>query len=123
MKLLATTIAAALVSAAVPLYAGSAAATPLSQLTMLKTSDGSAVEQVQYRRWSGDGDGYGGYAAAPGYDAYAAAPGYDTSGTAMSYRDFNPNFGNGGSAASPRSAPGCSSDRDNNSGFPSWYCR
>jgi hypothetical protein len=123
MKLLAKAIAAALVSAAVPLYAGSAAAAPLSQPIMLKTSDGRALEQVQYRRWNGYGEGYDAYAAAPGYDAYGRAPGYNSSGMAAPYRNFNPNYGNGGSAAGPGAAPGCSSDRDQNSGYPSWYCR
>ena len=117
MKLFAKSIAAALVSVAVPL-AGSAVAAPLSQPLMLMTTDVPAVEQVQYGNWRGYGDGYG---------AYAAVPGYDSSGTVGRYRNFNrnygnPNFGNGGAAAGPESAPGCTSDRYQNSGFPSWYC-
>ena len=49
---LTTTLAAALVAAAVPLYAGPAAAAPLSQSLALNGANVGTVEQVQYRRWN-----------------------------------------------------------------------
>ena len=52
MTLPTKTFAAALVAAAIPLYAGSATAAPLSQSLALNSADVGTVEQVQYRRWN-----------------------------------------------------------------------
>src|SRR5258705_11550912 len=93
------TPAAAFVATAIPLYAGTASAAPLSQSLAVNNADVGQVEQVQYRRWNrgrwigpaaaglaggavvGGGsassgyfnDGYYAYWAAPRY-AYGAAP-------------------------------------------------
>jgi len=90
MRLPTRTLAAALVAAAIPVYAGSAAAAPLSQSLSLNSADVGNVEQVQYRRWNRGrwiGPAAAGFAAgaiiggalAPryyndGYYAYGAAP-------------------------------------------------
>ena len=146
MTLPTKTLAAAFVAATIPLWAGPAAAAPLSQSLALSNADVGTVEQVQYRRWHRGrwigpaaagfaagaiiggalapryyDDGYYAYGAAPGgYYAYGAAPGYVA---APRYRRWNDNYGNGSAVTSPGSAPICSSDRDNNGGFPSWLCR
>jgi hypothetical protein len=108
------TITAALVASAIPLYAGPAAAGPLSQSLALNNTDVGTVEQVQYRRW---GRGYYAYGAVPGpFFAYGAAPGY-------AGRIWNPNYGNGGAATTPLSDRRCASDReDDGSAWPSWAC-
>jgi hypothetical protein len=146
MKMLPTkTMAAALVAAAIPLYAGPAAAGPLSQSLALNSADVGTVEQVQYRRWGrgyyayrpvrrwGRGyyayrpvrrwsRGYYAYGAARrwgrGYYAFAAAPGY----FGPRYRFWDPNYGNGGAATTPRSDRICASDREDASAYPSWLC-
>jgi len=149
MTLPTKTLAAALVAAAIPLYAGPAAAAPLSQPLALNSADVGTVEQVQYRRWNRGrwigpaaagvaagaiiggalasrdyNDGYYAYGAAPsGYSAYGAAPGYVAG---PRYRDWNStysNYGNGSSATGPGSAAICPADRDDASGYPSWACR
>ena len=94
MKLPTRTLAAALIAAAIPAYAGSAAAAPLSQSLSLNSADVGNVEQVQYRRhgghWHGGrwiGPAAAGFAAGAiiggalsaqhyndGYYAYGAAP-------------------------------------------------
>ena len=123
MNLPTRTLAAALVAAAIPIYAGPAAAAPLSQSLSLNNTDVGTVEQVQYRRWNRGrwiGPAAAGFAAgaivggalAPryyndGYYAYGAAPGY-----ASSY----------GVRRSPQYGS-CTGDRENDSGFPSWACR
>lgn len=137
--------AAALMVAAVPFAAGSAAAAPLSQSLALSNTDVGVVEQVQYR-WNRGGwvgpaaaglaagaiiggalsaqaynDGYYAYGAAPsGYYAYGAAPGY--------VGDRGPNstyniYGNGGATTAPGSSSACPPDREDASGYPSWMCR
>jgi hypothetical protein len=113
----AKTMAAALVAAAIPLYAGSAAAGPLSQSLALNNADVGTVEQVQYRRW---GRGYYAYGAAPGaFYAYGAAPGY----VGPRARIWDPNYGNGGAATTWLSDRRCASDReDDASAWPSWAC-
>lgn len=134
-------LAAALVTAAIPLAAPAAAA-PLSQSLALNGADVGTVEQVQYRRWNRGrwigpaaagfaagaiiggalapryyDDGYYAYGAAPGgYYAYGAAPGYVGPGYRYRYNS-DPN------APGPGSSPVCSGDRDQNSGYPSWMCR
>ncbi len=127
------TMAAALVAAAIPLYAGPAAAGPLSQSLALNNADVGTVEHVQYRRWGRGyyahgaarrwGRGYYAYGAARrwgrGYYAYGAALGYG----APRYRFWDPNYGNGGSATTPRSDRTCTSDREEASSWPSWLCR
>ena len=146
MTLPTKTMAAVLVAAAIPLYAGPAAAAPLSQSLALNNADVGMVEQVQYRRWGRGyyaygatrrwgrgyyaygaarrwGRGYYAYAAAPrwgrGYYAYAAAPGY----VAPRYRIWGGNYGNGSAATTRVSDRICASDRDDASGYPSWLCR
>jgi hypothetical protein len=120
MTLPTKTMAAALVAAAIPLYAGHAAAGPLSQSLALNNADVGTVEQVQYRR---SGRGYYAYGAARrwgrGYYAYAAAPGY----VAPRYRIWGGNYGNGSAATTRVSDRICASDRDDASGYPSWLCR
>jgi hypothetical protein len=115
-----TTMAAALVAAAITLHAGPAAAGPLSQSLALNNADVGTVEQVQYRRW---GRGYYGYGAARrwgrGYYAYGAALGY----VAPRYRIWGGNYGNGGAATTRLSDRRCASDREDASGYPSWVCR
>jgi hypothetical protein len=126
-------MAAVLVAAAIPLYAGPAAAAPLSQSLALNNADVGMVEQMQYRRWGRGyyaygaarrwGRGYYAYAAARrwgrGYYAYAAAPGY----VAPRYRIWGGNYGNGSAATTRVSDRICASDRDDASGYPSWLCR
>jgi hypothetical protein len=133
MTLPTKTMAAVLVAAAIPLYAGPAAAAPLSQSLALNNADVGMVEQVQYRRWGRGyyaygatrrwGRGYYAYAAARrwgrGYYAYAAAPGY----VAPRYRIWGGNYGNGSAATTRVSDRICASDRDDASGYPSWLCR
>jgi len=141
MRLPTKTLAAALMATALPLYAGPAAAAPLSQSLMLKSTDVGTVEQVQYRRshrgrWIGPAaglaagaivagalasryydDGYYAYGAAPGYVepgyyAYGAAPGYYAGRAYSSPRvRLSPQYGS------------CTGDRDNDSSFPTWACR
>src|SRR3981189_990232 len=94
-------MAAALVAAAIPFYAGPAAAGPLSQSLALNNADVGTVEHVQYRRWA---RGYYAHGAARRwgrgyYYAYGAALGYG----APRYRFWDPNYGNGGAATTPRS--------------------
>jgi len=149
MRLPTKTLAAALMATALPLYAGPAAAAPLSQSLMLKSTDVGTVEQVQYRRshrgrWIGPAaglaagaivagalasryydDGYYAYGAAPGYVepgyyAYGAAPGYRV---APRYRQRNWNYGNGSAATAPGSSWACDADRGNATSYPSWMCR
>jgi hypothetical protein len=147
MTLLTKVLAAALMAAAVPLYAGPTAAAPLSQPLALGNADIGTVEQVQYRRWDRGrwigpaaaglaagaivggalgsryyNDGYYAYGAAPsGYYAYGAAPGYVAAPRYRVWRDEN--YGNGSAATSPFSAAGCPSDREDADGYPSWMCR
>ena len=127
------TMAAALVAAAIPLYAGPAAAGPLSQSLALNNADVGTVERVQYRRWGRGsyaygaarrwGRGYYAYGAARrwgrGYYAYGAALGY----VGSRYGIEDPNYGNGGAATTPLSDRTCASDREDASGYPSWECR
>lgn len=134
--------AALIAGSAIPLFAGSAGAAPLSQLPAISNAQASNIEQVQYRRWHrGDrwigpatgfaagaiiggalaqgyyNGGYYAYGAAPNaYPSYGAAPGY-----APRYGTWN--YGNGGAATAPGSAPICPSDRYEASGYPSWMCR
>jgi hypothetical protein len=139
-----TTVAAILVAAAIPLFAGSATAAPLSQLQGLKSADVGTVEQVQYRRWNrgrwiGPGagiaagvaigsalaaapyqGGYYAYGAAPGY---AAPPGYYAYGAAPVYSGPQYYWGYGAEAPAPGSSAGCAPDREDNSSYPSWMCR
>lgn len=136
MTLPTKTLAAALMAAAIPLYAGSAGAAPLSQPLTLGSADIGTVEQVQYRwnrgRWIGPaaaglaaGAIIGGAVASryynDGYYAYGAAPGYVAAPRYRIWRDEN--YGNGSAATSPFSAPGCPSDREDADGYPSWMCR
>jgi hypothetical protein len=144
MRLSTRTLAAALIAAAVPFYAGTVSAAPLAQSLALSNADVGQVEQVQYRRWnrgrwigpaaagiaagaliggaiaaSQYNNGYYAYGAAPGY-AYGAAPGYYAYGAA-------PYYGGGGYYSSDtRLSPqwgSCTGDRDDDSAFPSWACR
>ena len=110
-------LAPVLLAAAIPLFAGSASAAPLSQALTLGKAETGTVEQVQYRapryydRYYGDryyGDGYYAYGAAPGY----IAP-----------RRRAWNYGNGSAATGRGSAAICPSDRYQASGYPSWMCR
>ncbi len=140
MRLPTRTMAAALVAAAIPIYAGSAAAAPLSQSLSLNTADVGNVEQVQYRRWNRGrwvgpaaaglaagaiiggalasrpyDDGYYAYGAAPnnsGYYAYGAERGY----AAPAYSGIRNQF------PSPQYGS-CTGDRDDDSAFPSWQCQ
>ena len=143
MTLPTKTLAAALVAAAIPLYAGPATAAPLSQSLALNSADVGTVEQVQYRRWNRGrwiapaaaglaagaivggalatryNDGYYAYGAAPsGYYAYGAAPGYVA---APGYRAWDSIYGNG-SAATSGSPVVCPPDREDASAYPSWMC-
>ena len=136
MTLPTKTMAAALVAAAIPLYAGPAVAAPLSQSLALNNADVGTVEHVQYRRWHRSGHWIGpaagiaagiaiGSALAPryyddGYYAYGAAPGYVVG---PRYRGWDENYGNGSAATAPGSARICPSDREDASGYPSWLCR
>jgi hypothetical protein len=152
MKLPTRTLAAALIAAAIPAYAGSAAAAPLSQSLSLNSADVGNVEQVQYRRhgghWHGGrwiGPAAAGFAAGAiiggalsaqhyndGYYAYGAAPyaeepyadGYYAYGAAApGYAEPRTRWGYGAQAPSPGSSPRCTGDREQNSAFPSWMCR
>jgi hypothetical protein len=142
MRLPSKTLAAALMAAAVPLYAGPAAAAPLSQSLALNSADVGTVDQVQYRRWRSGrwigpaagiaagvvigsalapryyDDGYYAYGAAPGYYvepgyAYGAAPGYYI---APRYR-YDTRF-----RANPQFGS-CTGDREGDTSYPSWACR
>lgn len=130
MRLSMGTLAAALVAAAIPLYAGNAAAAPLSQPLALKSNDVGTVEQVQYRRWNrgrwiGPAAGIAagvviGSALAPryyddGYYAYGAAPGYAEPGYAYEPAP--------GYYPAPGSSRRCTGDSGADSGYPSWLCR
>lgn len=146
MTLPTKTLAAALVAAAIPLYAGPTAAAPLSQSLGLNSADVGTVEQVQYRRgnrgrWIGPAaagvaagaiiggalasrdynDGYYAYGAAPGYVepgyAYGASPGYVVGPR------YGSRYGYDSDAPSPGSSARCSVDRETNSAYPSWMCR
>ena len=125
-------LVAALVAAAVPLYAASSEAAPLTQSLAMNSANTATVEQVQYRyrqdgRWIGPAagfaagaiiggaaasryydDGYYAYGAAPGYD-YGAAPGYG--GRLEPWQRATPQYGS------------CTGDRDSDSAYPSWACR
>jgi hypothetical protein len=110
----AKTLAALLVTASVPLFAGQAGAAPIGQSVGLSNAQTSNVEQVQWRRWRrghwvGPAAGFaagvavGSAFAGPryyddGYYAYGAAPGF--------YR-----------------GDPCVGDENYNSGFASWQCR
>jgi hypothetical protein len=140
MRLPTRTLAAALVVAAVPLYAGSASAAPLSQSVGLNNADVGQVEQVQYRRWnrgrwigpaaaglaagaliggaiaaSQYNDGYYAYGAAPRYGAARYNSGYYAYGAAPGYYSSN-------TRTSPQWGS-CTGDREDDSSFPSWACR
>jgi hypothetical protein len=115
-------LAAALLAAALPFGgAGDVSASPLSHSLAVNKTDVGTVQQVQYRHWR-DGP----YVAAPGYYAYGAAPyysdGYYAYGAAPGYVAPR-RWDYGAQAPSPGSSWRCSSDRDNNSSFPSWMCR
>jgi hypothetical protein len=143
MRLPTRTLAAALVATAIPLYAGTASAAPLSQSLAVNNADVGQVEQVQYRRWNRGrwigpaaaglaagaivggaiasssyyNDGYYAYGAAPGY-AYGAAPyrrGYYAYGAAPGYYSSDTRL-------SPQWGS-CTGDREDDSVFPSWACR
>jgi hypothetical protein len=119
------TFAALLVTASVPLFAGSVTAAPTGQSLALSNVEISQAEQVQWRRgrrggrWVGPAIGFGAgvavggalagshYYYGDGYSAYGAAPGY---------------------GYAPRSSYGwggdpCIGDSDYNSAYPSWQCR
>jgi hypothetical protein len=102
-------LAPALVVAAIPLFAGSASAAPLSQSLTLGNTETATVTQVQYRRWRYYDNGYYAYGAAPGY--------------IVRPRPRPWNYGNGGAATGPGSARICPADRYQTGGFPSWMCR
>ena len=139
MRLPARTLAAALVAAAIPLYAGSASAAPLSQSLALSNTDVGQVEQVQYRRWNrgrwigpaaaglAAGAIIGGVLASSQYDdsyyAYGAEPGYSGEGPDRPgyYVGDVPGI-NSGVRLSPQWGS-CTGDRDNDSSYPSWACR
>jgi hypothetical protein len=96
-------LAAAVVTAAVPLAAPASTA-PLSPSLGLSHADVVAAEQVQYRRWHRR-------TYRNGYYAYGSAP-----------RRWN--YGNGSAATAPGSWRGCpGGDRHASSGYPSWMCR
>jgi hypothetical protein len=98
MRTPSTLLAAAVIAASTPLFAGSAAAAPLSGSLALKNSTAPSVETVQWRRHGGGHSGrwigpavgaaaglaIGSALAAPyygggyydGYDSYAYSPGY-----------------------------------------------
>jgi hypothetical protein len=108
MKLATKTLGPALLLAAIPLFAGSASAAPLSQALALDKAETGTVEQVQYRRARRH------YRS--GYYAYGWAPGYGSRRRAW-------NYGNGSAATAPGSWGRCPSDRFQASGYPSWMCR
>ena len=112
MTLLNKTFAAALVVAAIPLFAAPASAAPLSQSLGLTSTDVGSLEQVQYRRWHRRH-------YRNGYYAYGAAPGYIARSGPRRW-----NYGNGSAATAPGSWRGCpGGDRHASSGYPSWMCR
>lgn len=126
------TMAAALVAAAIPLYAGSAVAAPLSHSLALNNANVGPVEQVQYRRWHRGYYAYGARRWGRGYHAYGAARrwgrGYYAYGAALGYggpryRIWDPNYGNGGAATTRLSDRRCTSDREEASSWPTWSCR
>ena len=115
-------LAPVLFAAAIPLFAGSASAAPLSQSLALSKAETGTVDQVQY----GYAPGYYGYYGnryygdryyGDGYYAYGAAPGY------IAPRRRAWNYGNGSAATGRGSAAICPSDRYQASGYPSWMCR
>ena len=130
---LSKTLAAILMAGSLPLFAGSAAGAPLSQMRALDNADMSTVEQVQSRRWRnerwiGPAAGFAagvaiGSALAPrvyddGYYAYGAAPGYVEPGFVYEPTPrYSPDY------PAPGSSGRCSGDRESNSAYPSWMCR
>jgi hypothetical protein len=120
MRLPTKILTPALLLAAVPLFAGSASAAPLSQSLALNQAETGTVEQVQYRdrrAWRYH-RGYYAFGAAPCYYAYGAAPGYYVGPRRRAW-----NYGNGSAATGPGSAAICPADRFDASGYPSWMCR
>lgn len=143
MTLPTKTLAAALVAAAIPLYAGPAMAAPLSQSLALNSANVGTVEQVQYRRWNRGrwigpaaagfaagaivggalapryyNEGYYAYGAAPeGYYAYGAAP---RSVVGPDSRSLT--YGNGSAAPSPYASPNCPADLELSDSYPRWMC-
>src|SRR5689334_25066669 len=82
----------ALLVAAIPLFAGSASAAPLSQSLALSKAETGTVEQVQYRRARRHYRG--------GYYAYGWAPRHGS-------RRLPWNYGNGSAATGRGSWAGC----------------
>lgn len=127
------TLAALLVSASIPLFAGQAAAAPISQSLALSNLDTANVEQVQFRRrgggwrngrWIGPAAGFAagvaiGSALAPRYydepyAAYGYAPG-PTYVPAPAYGyGYAPSYGFGGGS--------CTGEGSHDSANPSWRC-
>lgn len=142
MRLPTRTLAAALVAAAIPLYAGPAAAAPLSQSLALNGADVGNVEQVQNRRWNRGGRWIGPAAAGlaagaiiggaiaasqynDGYYAYGAAPGYGAAPYNSGYYAYGaaaPGYYSSNTRTSPQWGS-CTGDREEDSSFPSWACR
>ena len=124
------TLAALLVTASVPLFAGSVAAAPIGQSLALSNVETSQVEQVQWRRhrsgrWIGPAAGIAagiaiGSALAPRYyydepyAAYGYAPG-PVYQTAPAYR-YAPGYSYGYSRGA------CTGDGSHDSAYPSWQC-
>jgi hypothetical protein len=121
-------LAAVLLAAALPFSAGDSFASPLSHSHAVSNTDVGTVQQIQYRYRNDGPYNDGPYVAVPYNDAYAygAAPsygdGYYAYGAAPGYAAPR-RWGYGAEAPSPGSSSRCSSDRDNNSSFPSWMCR
>ena len=142
MRLPTRTLAAALVAATVPLYAGSATAAQLSQSLALSNADLASVEQVQYRRWGGwnrgrwAGPAVAGLAAGAliggaiassqyyndGYYAYGAAPGYSAAPSGYYAYGAAPGYYSSDTRLSPQWGS-CTGDREEDSSYPSWACR
>jgi hypothetical protein len=116
MNFSAKTLAALLVTASIPLFAGSAAAAPIGHSLALSNVETSNVEQVQWRRggrdgrWVGPAIGFGAgvavgsalagahYYGADAYSSYgyAQGPGYGSYGYAQ-----GPAYGSYGYAQGP----------------------
>jgi hypothetical protein len=143
MRTPSTLLAAAVIAAGTPLFAGSAAAAPLSGSLALKNSTAPSIETVQFRRHGGNwrggrwigpavgaaaGFAIGSALAAPygyyddSYNSYAYSPGYTYSPGYDSYA-YSPRVRSGSrSGVRHRADPGSYNYGDSEywSAYPSW---
>ena len=124
------TLAALLVTASIPLFAGQAAAAPIGQSLALGNVETSNVEQVQWRRgwrrggWVGPAAGLAagvaiGSALAPRtyYDEPYAAYGYAAPAPTLRYAPGYYAYGSSGFGGGA-----CTGEEGHDSANPSWRC-